>query len=259
MSKSNIMENKERKGGTKMRKNGLIGIVLLVIGLVLSGCASYSPSLVRMEPTGPTTSRQASGDLTLYIDEFATPEKSEKAFDTNLVKEGVLPLLIQVQNNSQYPYEVKKMDIVLQETGTNTTLSPLTSEQTAKKAKKNAVTRAIGWSLIVPIIAIPVAVTASAIHTSKVNKQIVQDFSAKGFPDGTILPNKDRSGFIFFELPKGRKDLSGLNLQVTPRKEGTGEFLTITAPLPAATFKPVKETATAEATGQNENKQPEAR
>jgi hypothetical protein len=242
-----------------MRKNGLIGNVLLVIGLVLTGCASYSPSLVRMDPTGPTMSRQVSGDLTLYVDEFATPEKSERAFDTNLVKEGVLPLLIQVQNNSQHAYEVKKMDITVQEDGSNSALQPLTPEQTAKKAKKNAVTRAIGWSLIVPIVAIPVAVTASAIHTSKVNKQILQDFSAKGFPDGTILPNKDQTGFVFFELPKGRKNLSGLNLQVTPRKEGTGEFLTITAPLPAATFKPVKETATTDAANQNEGMMPVAR
>jgi hypothetical protein len=246
-----------------MKKNRLIGIGLLVVGLVLSGCASYSPSLVRLEPTGPTMSKQASGDITVYIDEFATPEKSEKAFDTNLVKEGVLPLLIQVQNNSPYPYEVKKMDITLQETGLNTALIPLTPEQAAKKAKKSAVTRAIGWSLIVPIVAIPVAVTASAIHTSKVNKQIAQDFSAKGFPDGTIMPNKELSGFLFFELPKGRKDLSGLNLQVTPRKAETGEFLTITSPLPAATFKPVKastatDTDTA-AADQNEKMLPEAR
>jgi hypothetical protein len=242
-----------------MGKNRLIGIVLLVVGLVLSGCASYSPSLVRLEPTGPTTSKQVSGDITVYVDEFATPEKSEKAFDTNLAKEGVLPLLIQVQNNSPYPYEVKKMDIVLQEVGPNITLLPLTPEQTAKRAKKSAVTRAIGWSLIAPIIAIPVAVAASAIHTSKVNKQIGQDFSAKGFPDGTIMPNKEQSGFLFFELPKGRKDLSGLNLQVTPRKVDTGEFLTITSPLPAATFKPAKASATSEASDHDEKMLPEAR
>ena len=237
-----------------MKQNGFIGIGLLVIIMLLSGCASYSPSLVRLEPGGPTTSRQVSGDLTIYVDEFATPQKSEKAFDTNLIKEGVLPLLIQVQNNGQHPYEVKMMDITVRENDTHTVLRPLTPEQTANKAKKNAVSRAIGWSLIVPIIAIPVAATASAIHTSKVNKQILQDFSAKGFPDGTIMPNKDRSGFVFFELPKGRKDLSGLNLQIASRNEVTGESLTIASPLPAATFKPIKAAPTTEATAQEENK-----
>lgn len=233
-----------------MKQNSFIGIGL-VITIFLSGCASYSPSLVRLEPNGPATSRQVSGDLTIYVDEFATPEKSEKAFDTNLIKEGVLPLLIQVQNNGQHPYEVKMMDITVRENDTNTVLRPLTPEQTANKAKKNAVSRAIGWSLIVPIIAIPVAATASAIHTNKVNKQIVQDFSAKGFSDGTIMPNKDRSGFVFFELPKGRKNLSGLNLQIASRNEVTGESLTITSPLPAATFKPVKKTEDANVLEEN--------
>jgi len=229
-----------------MRQKFFFGIGLLVIALFVSGCASYSPSLVRLEPNGPTMSRQVSGDLTIFIDEFATPEKSEKAFDGNLVKDGVLPLLIQVENSGHHSYEVKKMDMVLRDEIDNSTLAALTPEQAASKAKKNAVTRAVGWSLIVPMIAIPVAVTASAIHTSKVNKQIVQDFSAKGFPDGTIMPNKDRSGFVFFELPKGRKDLSGLHLQITSRNEVTGEFVTVSSPLPAATFKPIKATPTGE-------------
>jgi hypothetical protein len=199
-------------------------------------------------------SRQVSGDLTVYIDEYATPEKSEKAFDANLVKDGVLSLLILVENNGQHSYEVKKMDIVVQDETSNSMLTALTPEQAGTRAKKNAVTRAVGWSLIVPIIAIPVAATASAIHTSKVNKQILQDFSAKGFPDGTIMPNKDRSGFVFFELPKGRKDLSGLHLQVTARNEVTGELVTISSPLPAATFKPIKAAPAKEAATQEENK-----
>ncbi len=237
-----------------MRQNRLIGIGVLVITVLVSGCASYSPSLVRLEPNGPTMSRQVSGDLTIYIDEFATPEKSEKAFDANLVKDGVLPLLILMENNGQHSYEVRKMDIVVQDETSNSMLTSLTTEQAATKAKKNAITRAVGWSLIVPIIAIPVAATASAIHTSKVNKQILQDFSAKGFPDGTIMPNKDRSGFVFFELPKGRKDLSGLHLQVTARNEVTGTLVTISSPLPAATFKPVKAAHAKEAATQEENK-----
>ena len=101
--------------------------------------------------------------------------------------------------------------------------------------------RALGWSLIVPIIGIPIAVVASAMHTSKINKQLVQDFAAKGFPDGIILPNKERAGVLFFELDKGRKDLSGLSLEITAKNVVTGEQVTITAPLPAVTFTPKRE------------------
>ncbi len=200
-----------------MKTNQLTGTLLLIIG-VLSGCASYSPSLVRLEPNGPQMTSQISRDLVLYVDEFATPEKSERAFDTSLVKEGVLPLLIQVQNKGQQPYQVKAMDILVLDGNANKLLGALTPEQAAGRAKKNAITRAVGWSMIVPIIAIPAAVTASALHTNKVNKQIVQDFSAKAFSDGSIMPNRDRSGFLFFELPKGRKDLSGLTLQMTSKR-----------------------------------------
>jgi hypothetical protein len=227
-----------------MKQHHIAKGVWLIMALLFTGCASYSPSLVRLEPSGPSTSRQASGDLLVYVDEYATPEKSQRAFDTNLIKEGVLALLIQVQNSGQQPYEVKAMDIVVQEG--DHMLRGLTPEQAGSKAKRNAVSRAIGWSLIVPIISIPVAVAASAIHTNKVNKQILQDFSAKGFPDGTITPNKERSGFVFFELPKGRRDLSGLLLQIKARNETTDRFITIATPLPSSAFKPIKESPSEE-------------
>lgn len=94
--------------------------------------------------------------------------------------------------------------------------------------------------MIVPIISIPVAVVGSAVHTSKVNKQIVQDFVAKGFPEGTITPNAERSGFVFFDLETGRTDLSGLSLEMTGRNRATGDTLTLSTPLPATTFTPKK-------------------
>jgi len=120
-------------------------------------------------------------------------------------------------------------------------LKSFTPEEAASKAERSAVGRALGWSLIVPIIGIPIAVVASAMHTSKINKQLVQDFAAKGFPDGIILPNKERAGFLFFELDKGRKDLSGLSIEVTARNQVTGEPVMIVAPLRAVTFTPKRE------------------
>lgn len=201
--------------------------------LLLSGCASYAPSLVRLNPSGPNVRKAATGDLILYVEEYATSQKSERAFDTDLAAEGVLPLLIHVENNGQQPYEVKAMEIGVR---SETLMKPLSPEETASRAGRSAVGRALGWSLIVPIISIPVAVAASAIHTSKVNQQIVHDFAAKGFPDGIVMPNKERSGFLFFQLEEGRKDLSGLNLEMTARNVTTGEAVRITTPLPEANF-----------------------
>jgi hypothetical protein len=36
----------------------------------------------------------------------------------------------------------------------------------------------LGWSMVVPIITIPLAIGASALHTGDVNQQIVRDFAA---------------------------------------------------------------------------------
>jgi len=78
----------------------------LAIGLMLAGCASYAPSLVKINPSGPNVTKFVLGDLTVYVNEYATLEKSQRAFDTDMAKEGVLPLLISLENNGQQPYEV---------------------------------------------------------------------------------------------------------------------------------------------------------
>ena len=223
-------------------RNVIVGFSLIT-AVLFAGCATYDPIAsrglpLRPDPSGANVRKSVQGELTLLVQEYATPEKSQEAFDTKLVEEGVLPLLIQVENAGQEPYEVKATDIIVRGA---TVLKSFTPEEAASKAERSAVGRALGWSLIVPIIGIPIAVVASAMHTSKINKQLVQDFAAKGFQDGIITPSKERAGFLFFELDKGRKDLSGLSIEVTARNQVTGEPVMIVAPLPAATFTPKRE------------------
>lgn len=207
--------------------------ISLVMACLFTGCASYTPTLVRLDPSGPNVSRAVKGELTIYVEEYATSSKSEIAFDDDLAEEGVLPLLIQVANGGQNPYEVRAEDIIVRG---DSVLKPLTPEEAASEAKRDAVGRAIGWSLIVPIIAIPVAAAASAVHTSKVNKKVVADFSAKAFQGGEIQPNHDRSGFLFLALENEIQDLSGLNLELAAKNVETGELTIMTVPVPAASI-----------------------
>ncbi|MFQ5961009.1 MAG: hypothetical protein ACE5MG_06405, partial [Candidatus Methylomirabilales bacterium] len=174
-----------------MKQSKIVKTISVFMTCLLVGCASYTPTLVRLNPSGPNIGKAAYGDLTVYIEEYATPEKSEVAFDTDMADEGVLPLLIRVDNSGKDTCEVKAADILVRG---DTDLKALGPAEAADKASRGAVGRAIGWSLIVPIIAIPIAAAASATHTSKVNKQIVHDFSNKAFEDGAILPHQDRSG-----------------------------------------------------------------
>ncbi len=227
-----------------MKRNRSMRGISLIIACFLASCASYTPTLARLDPTGPNVSRGVSGELALYVEEYATREKAEKAFDTDLAAEGVLPLLIYAENNGGESYEVKTRDIVVR--GNSSALKALTPEEAASRVERSAVASALGWSMIVPIIAIPIAVAGSAIHTSSVNKQIVQDFAGKAFADGVIPPRKDRSGFLFFELEEGRQSLAGLSLEMTVRHVVTGETVTVTVPLPAATITPKEESSSQE-------------
>jgi hypothetical protein len=210
------------------RKSPVLHLVIVSL-LIFSGCASYAPALVRLNPSGPNVNKAEKAAVIVYVEEYATREKSEKAFDSDMVKEGILPVLVSVENGGREPLEVKAADIIVRE---GKPLKMLTPEEAATKAQREPVGRALGWSLIVPIISIPIAVTASAIHTSKVNQQIVRDFEAKGFQDGAVMPNRERSGFVFFELQNGRKDLAGLVLELTARNPVTGDAFKLELPLP---------------------------
>lgn len=210
----------------------ILGGFAVLITLMLVGCASYTPTLVRMDALGPNVTKKVQGDLILYVEEYTTAEKSERAFDTDLANEGVLPLLILVENGGRHPYEVRLADILLREG--EATKRVLTPSEAAGKAQRGIVGRAFGWSLILPIITIPTAIVASTAHTSDVNQKILRDFAAKEFPAGVIMPQKERSGFLFFEHKAGQRDLTGLALEIMAKNMVTGDLVTIIVPLAAA-------------------------
>ncbi len=226
-----------------MKRNEMMRGFALFMTFLFAGCATYIPTMSRLDSTGPNVNKAVNGELTLYVEEYATEEKSRKAFDSDLAKEGILPLLISLENLGKNSYEVQVSNIVVKG---KSSLKALTPEEAASKAKRDAILKALGWSLIVPIISIPVALTASAMHTHSVNKKIVQDFATKTFPNGVIPPNNERSGFLFFELEEGQKDLAGLNLELTARDVATQETVTISVPLPAATFAMIEKTSSQE-------------
>jgi len=221
-----------------MKRENIFKGLMFFITLLFAGCASYTPSLVKLDTSSPNVNKQIKGDLCILIEEYATPEKCEKAIDSDLAAQGILPLLILVHNNGPQSYEVKVENILLR--AGSTTIKALTPEEAAGNAKRSAVGRALGWSMIVPIIGIPFAVAASADHTSKVNKQVVEDFTAKSFQKGILIPNKEQSGFLFFSLDQERKDISSLLLEMRAKNIVTGEVVEITVPLPPVTLKTTK-------------------
>jgi hypothetical protein len=82
------------------------------------------------------------------------------------------------------------------------------------------------------------------IHTGKVNKSIVQDFTAKAFKDGELKPHEKRSGFLFFELPKEQKALNGPRLDLTATNLATHHQVMLTTSLLAGSLSAKQEEST---------------
>jgi hypothetical protein len=97
--------------------------------------------------------------LRLSVEEFATQPKSPRFFDFDLTAKGVLALHVKVENVGQAVCDVSARDFAV---GGTSTLRRLTPEEAATKAKRSAVGEAVGWSLIVPVVSIPVAALPNA-------------------------------------------------------------------------------------------------
>lgn len=214
----------------------LIVAIVTGVALALTGCATYTPSMAKLDASGAGASRQSAQGVTVFVDEHISKSKSEKAFDTDLRDDGVVALLVTVQNRGVQAFEIKTMDVVLRDgIGTLKLLGP---EEAAERAKKSATARAIGWSLIVPIIGIPIAATASVMHTNKVNRQMREDFTAKYLSSATVDPGKDSTGYLFFEAEKARSDFNALALEVKGNFAGSVEAVAVITSIAPVSVKP---------------------
>lgn len=213
-----------------LRRLNLPLYTILVWTFLLAGCeTAYRPTLTRLDPVGLNSTKAVAGNLAIYVEEYASAAKSERAFDTNLVEEGVLPLLILLENRGNEPCEITLVQVSTQ---TGALLQPLSPSETASKAKRHFAREAIGWSLVVPILTIPVAAGLSTANTVSVNTKISQDLSRKAFGQEIVQPGKHQNGFLFYQLEEHRKSLSGLTFELTARNQYTRETNTVLIPLP---------------------------
>ncbi len=131
----------------------LQGLALCLV-LCVAGCATYTPKIVSIpETAGPGVMTKAQENLTLSVEAYASAEKSKRVFDTDLADKGVIPLLVTVENTGQGPYQVHSADFVLRDGGI--VMKKLSPDEASGKAKRDAVGRAVGWSLIVPSLGTP--------------------------------------------------------------------------------------------------------
>jgi hypothetical protein len=151
---------------------------VLLSSLTLFGCASFEPGMRYQDLSRPRqpTAKQILEGLDVSVEEFASANKSRQAFDADIAPNGILALLLKIENNGSQTYKIQE-NIVSAYLG-NQLLGSLGGETAAgQSANSEYAGKALGWTVATGPFAIllwPVTIGASAAHTAAVNRRIEQ-------------------------------------------------------------------------------------
>jgi hypothetical protein len=222
-----------------MNRNSIHDLAVLVIPvfiLTASGCASFEPGMRYQDlarPRQPTIKDTKDG-LEVSLEEFASANKSRQAFDADVAPNGILPILLKIENNGTQSYRIQE-HVISAYLG-NQPLGSLGGETAASQsANSEYAGKALGWTVAAGPFAIllwPVTIGASAAHTASVNRRIEQHFESLKFNDALLKPNQTAAGFVYFKLPSGAQKLEKLRVELVPSEENSGRRLEFVLPLP---------------------------
>jgi hypothetical protein len=162
-----------------MIRTALAALLLPLLLLMLAGCAS-SYRVVQVPQYGADLYplAQTKSGITVAIDEMTEPDRVERLFGTDLIRQGVLPVNVVVSNFGKQRVLLKPSDILLYR----------------------------GKEVIDPV---PVEMVMGIAKRSKNLRAATQGEVDKYF-DGTLLketalhPNESYRGVIFFAVPPGK-------------------------------------------------------
>jgi len=169
-----------------MRPDYLFRITTILMSLIISGCvANFEPRLSSLDTVGSglPTVKQVQAGLEVSIEEFASANKSRRAFDADIASKGVLPLLLRVENNGAREYKVDRNEVKAFLGGQ--ALVPIYGYEAAKEgATRDYVGRALVNTAMLGPLAMyfwPVTMGLSAQHTRNINQDIERHFEDMEF------------------------------------------------------------------------------
>lgn len=165
--------------------------------------------------------RQTQDGLEIAVDEYASPEKSRQAFDAEVARNGILPLLVNVKNSGTQHLKLRQDRVQAFLYG-----EPLRSlygyEAAQQGASRDYMWRALASAILTGPLAMyfsPAFMALSASHTNSINKRIERHFESLELTDTLLKPNESIAGFVYFKLPGGSARLENLVVEVTVETE----------------------------------------
>ena len=194
-----------------MKSKILINVTLLLI--MLAGCASHEVKDLAVKSADDYASREEVAGVTVAIETYETKEKVEEAFTINLTEEGIVPILLVMENQSDVSFYLLKENIELTDTQGNVR-NPVSAEVVAQKFEHNKMVYALlGFGIF------------SYMSAEEANKKMLSDWREKELPAEKVLnPNRKVSGAVYFDLGEGLNALPNSILSLQFRDLGSNEF-----------------------------------
>jgi len=157
-------------------------VLLPLVAFVLSACAS-SYRVVQVPQYGADLYPQAQtrSGVTVAVEEMKNPERVERMFGTDLIKEGILPVNVVVSNFSKQRLLLKPSDVLFYQG--KEVIDPLPVEMVMATAKRQKYLR------------------------TSTEKEVDKYFGDAMLKETAISPNETYRGIMFFAVPAPKKTI----------------------------------------------------
>lgn len=186
---------------------------MVVLSIMLSGCASHEIKALTPEAIQDYRLRATEGGVSIAAEPFTTKEKTEAVFTLDLTAEGYCPVLLVMENRSPDSFLLIKDEIELIDSRGNVR-RPVPANVIVEKFKHNKMAYALlGFGLF------------SYMSADDANKKMVSDWSSKELPaEKVLMQNRKVHGVVYFELGPGLVTLPNATLNVPIRNLRSGNI-----------------------------------
>ena len=195
-----LMREKQMQVSKQEHKHFYIKIVLLTVTFYVGCCGTTKLPEIPQIPALKYPFSQQKQDLLVSLDPYLEKERVEKMFGIDLLSDGILPVLVDVENNStDKSFYLQKE---LSSLGSESTRSPL--EEPGNQKGKRIVGGVLGvgavFSPAVGIVGLPVFI--AIVDRSNTKAQTIRrNLIEKELKEKTLSPRESQRGVIFFKLP----------------------------------------------------------
>ena len=221
-----------------MKETILLGVTMAVL-LSLTGCSTIKLPDVPITPASSYKFHQEQAGLTIALEPFLEPDRVKETFGLNLLSEGVLPLLLVVDNHSDELSFSLQLNTLKVRMGDNDYAMVLRINDSSEIKGATGAETAVTIALLDPIPSL-IAGTILVFYYSKSwmdPQKIRYNIINKEWMQNTISPGTSHSGFLYLKFVDESTMTDITAFQIDASNLNTGELHPFSFPIKTYSFK----------------------